>query len=67
MAMGTWKTRLLSKKSRGSQTPGSKKGLVPPAWARHCAKAAKSYKNNPMYSKWCAMCNGDKVKWSSGN
>lgn len=63
--MGTWKKRLISKKSRGSQESGRKKGLIPPTWAKACAKMSRAYKNNPRYDDWCAKCNGDKIKWSS--
>lgn len=62
--MGTWKRRIIEKKARGRQESGRAKGLVPPTWARNCAKAARAYKNNEMYSRWCEVCNGDKVKWS---
>lgn len=62
--MGAWKQRKIQKGARASRTPGSKKGLVPPTWARHCARAGKGYKH-PMYSKWNAMCDGGKVKWSA--
>ena len=63
--MGTWKRRKLQKGMRKSQESGRKKGLVPPAWARACARMARAYKTNPRYAEWCQKCNGDKVKWSS--
>lgn len=63
MTMGTWKTRLIQKKNRGNQETGRSKGLVPPSWAKACAKNARAYKNNPMYEQWCRVCDGGKVKW----
>jgi hypothetical protein len=65
MTMGTWKTRLIAKKSKGKSESGRSKGLVPPPWARHCAKAARAYKTNPRYGEWCTKCDGSKIKWSS--
>jgi hypothetical protein len=62
--MGSWKTRLIAKKSRGSQESGRKKQLVPPAWAKACAKQARAYRQHPRYADWCAKCDGNKVKWS---
>lgn len=64
MAMGTWKTRKLGKKTKGSQTSGRSKNLVPPTWARACARMARAYRNHPMYSKWNERCDGSKVKWT---
>ena len=61
--MGTWKARKLVKGTRASRTPGNKKGLVPPQWARYCARSGRAYKN-PIYSKWNEVCDGGKVKWS---
>ncbi len=63
--MGTWKSRIIAKKSKGKQESGRSKGLVPPPWAKACAKNARAYKNNPMYSVWNALCDGGKIKWSS--
>ena len=62
--MGQWKRRVIEKKSRGRQESGRSKGLVPPVWARNCARAARAYKNNDMYTRWSELCNGDKVKWT---
>ncbi len=61
--MGTWKKRIIAKKARGKQESGRSKGLVPPAWARYCAKASRAYKTD-MYARWDALCDGNKVKWS---
>lgn len=63
--MGNWKTRKLQKGLRASRESGRKKGLVPPAWAKNCARAARAYKNNKRYSEWCLKCDGSKIKWSS--
>lgn len=63
--MGTWCRRRIQKGARGSQESGRKKGLVPPTWARNCAKASRAYKNNPRYEDWCLKCNGEKVKWGT--
>ena len=63
--MGNWKLRKLNKGLRASRTPGSKKGLVPPSWARGICRRNRSYKNE-FYSKWNKMCDGGKIKWSSG-
>ena len=62
--MGNWKRRKLVKGTRASREAGKKKGLVPPAWAKACAKMARAYKNHPRYAEWCDKCNGNKVKWS---
>ena len=62
--MGTWKVRKLVKGTRASRESGKKKGLVPPAWAKACAKMARAYKNHPRYFEWTLKCNGNKVKWS---
>jgi hypothetical protein len=61
--MGTWKARKLVKGSRASRESGKKKGLVPPTWARYCARSGRAYKSE-WYSRWCEVCNGDKIKWS---
>ncbi len=61
--MGTWKVRKLIKGTRASRTPGNKKGLVPPSWARYICRRNKGYKH-PMYSIWNTMCDGGKVKWN---
>lgn len=62
--MGTWKTRKLTKGQRASRSPGNKKGLVPPPWARYICRANRSYKH-PDYSRWDTLCNGGKIKWTS--
>jgi hypothetical protein len=62
--MGSWKSRKIQKGARASRESGRKKGLVPPSWARACARMARAYKNNPRYSDWNAKCDGGKVKWS---
>lgn len=62
--MGNWKKRKISKIARASRESGRKKQLVPPAWAKACAKQARAYKNHPRYAEWCAKCDGNKVKWS---
>lgn len=63
--MGTWKTRVIAKKSRGKQETGRSKGLVPPTWAKACAKQARAYRTNPRYSEWCAKCTGEKIRWTN--
>lgn len=65
MSMGTWKRRKLQKGQRASRTTGRSKGLVPPTWARACARQARAYKNNNRYEEWCIKCDGSKIKWSS--
>ena len=35
---GVWRARKLFKGMRASRESGRKKGLVPPAWAKACAK-----------------------------
>ena len=65
MTMGTWRRRKLQKGQRASRESGRKKGLVPPAWAKACAKQARAYKNHPRYAEWSEKCDGGKVKWSS--
>ncbi len=65
--MGTWKKRKLTKNARASRESGKKKGLVPPMWAKNCAKASRAYKNNPRYAEWCIKCDGNKVKWGSAS
>lgn len=62
--MGTWKARKLQKGQRASRESGKKKGLVPPAWAKYCAKASRAYKQVALYSRWCQTCDGNKIKWS---
>ena len=64
MTMGTWKTKKIGKRTKGSQTPGRLKGLVPPTWARACAKMSRAYRNNPWYTLWNEKCDGSKVKWT---
>lgn len=44
--MGTWKARKMVKGTRASRESGKKKGLVPPAWAKYCARSGRSYKTN---------------------
>lgn len=61
---GQWKARAMSKGVRASRESGRKKGLVPPQWAKNCARAGRAYKNNPNYDRWCEICTGDKIKWS---
>lgn len=60
---GTWRARKLFKGLRASRESGKKKGLVPPAWAKACARMSRAYKNHPDYSRWCNVCTGDKIKW----
>lgn len=61
---GMWKARKLFKGLRANRESGRKKGLVPPQWAKACARNARAYKNNPNYSRWCEICDGNKIKWS---
>lgn len=55
MGMGTWKKRQIDKKSRGSQTPGSKKAETCQADAmkKYFARSSRSYKHSG-YADWCA-------------
>ena len=62
--MGDWKQKKISKKNKGKQESGRSKGLVPPLWAKACAKQARAYKNHPRYEEWCEKCTGEKVQWS---
>jgi hypothetical protein len=62
--MGTWKARKVVKGSRASRTPGNKKGLVPPQWARYICRNNRSYKH-PEYERWCGLCTGNKIQWSA--
>lgn len=62
--MGAWRAKQI-RKTRASRSTGRSKGLVPPTWARACAKQSRAYKNNENYARWCAMCTGEKIKWSS--
>lgn len=61
--MGTWKARKISKLHKGRSESGRSKGLVPPAWARYCARSGRAYKTD-IYAKWSAVCDGSKVKWN---
>ena len=61
---GLCKSRKLFKGLRASRESGKKKGLVPPTWAKACARMARAYKTNPDYTRWCEMCTGDKIKWN---
>ena len=65
--MTTTSRRLSQAMKRGnpSRESGKKKGLVPPTWAKACARNARAYRNNPRYSEWCEKCNGNKVKWKA--
>lgn len=63
--MGTWRKRKNDKGQRASRTPGNKKGLVPPAWARYICRSNRSYKLGTLYSKWNSKCDGGKIKWSA--
>lgn len=62
--MGTWRQRKIKKGQRASRTPGNKKGLVPPSWARYICRSNRSYKH-PQYARWDELCTGSKIKWSS--
>ncbi len=63
-AGGQWKVRKLFKGMRASRESGKKKGLVPPTWAKACARMSRAYKTNSNYTRWCEMCTGDKIKWN---
>lgn len=63
--MGTWRIVAIRKKQRGNQEDGRKKGLVPPLWAKACARQSRAYKHHPRYGDWCRICNGDKIKWKT--
>jgi len=65
MGMGTWKTRKLQKGSRASRESGRKKGLVPPTWAKACARQSRAYRTHPRYEDWCNKCTGEKIKWNA--
>lgn len=64
LAGGQWKAKSIGKKTKQSQTPGNKKGLVPPPWARYMARSNRSYKH-PDYAKWDALCTGNKIQWAN--
>lgn len=64
LGMGNWKKRKLVKGQRASRESGRKKGLVPPKWAKYCARAARAYKT-PDYLRWCKVCTGEKIKWAA--
>ena len=38
-----------ARKGQPSRESGKKKGLVPPTWAKACARNARAYRNNPRY------------------
>lgn len=59
-----WNRHKIQKNGKASREDGRKKGLVPPAWAKACARMARAYKNNPRYPEWSLKCDGGKVKWS---
>lgn len=63
--MGTWNARKLLKGLRGKQESGRSKGLVPPYWAKYCAKHGRAYRTFDRYADWARICDGNKVKWSS--
>lgn len=52
--MGSWKRRIIQKRSRGSQTPGRMKNHTCQAdyLKKYYAKVSRSYKD-PGYSAWC--------------
>lgn len=60
---GQWKASKLTKGLRKSQTPGNKKGLVPPSIARYIARSNRSYKHAD-YSWWNTKCDGNKIQWT---
>lgn len=63
LAGGQWKARKMQKGQRASHESGKKKGLVPPSWARYCARSARAYKTD-IYVRWSEVCTGEKIKWS---
>lgn len=54
MSMGTWNNKVIDKRKKGSQTPGSAKGANCQADSlqRWMAKTSRSYKH-PEYGSWC--------------
>jgi len=50
VTMGTWKTRLLVKKGRGSQTTGKSKGIIASTLAKYMCRRNRSYKH-PLYAE----------------
>jgi hypothetical protein len=57
MAMGNWKSRIISKRTKGSQTPGKQKGASCQAdkVKKFFAKKSRAYKY-PGYGEWCRSC-----------
>lgn len=50
IGMGKWKTKIIKKKSRGSQATGKSKGIVASALAKFMCKHNRSYKH-PLYNE----------------
>lgn len=48
--MGTWKTKLIQKKSRGSRQTGKSKGIVATPLAKYMCRRGRSYKH-PLYQE----------------
>jgi len=53
-AMGSYRSKILKKRRKGSQTPGKTKGETCKADAmdKFMAKRSRSYKH-PLYAQWC--------------
>lgn len=50
IAMGQWKTKLIKKKSRGSQATGKSKGIVASTLAKFMCRHNRSWKH-PLYNE----------------
>lgn len=48
--MGTWKTKIIQKKSRGSRQTGKSKGIVASPLAKYMCRRGRSYKH-PLYQE----------------
>lgn len=55
--MGNFRAKVLKKRRKGSQTPGSTKGVTCKADTldKFMAKRSRSYKH-PLYGDWCKKC-----------
>lgn len=60
-AMGTWKTRIIQKRNRGSQTTGKSKGIVATTLQKYMCRRNRSYKD-PLYEVVMASCGTYKTK-----
>lgn len=61
MTMGTWKTKVIRKKGRGSQTTGRAKGIIATTLSKFICRRNRSYKDR-LYSEWCVKYDGNKIR-----